>query len=105
MLRRCAAAAALSAFGACAAPEVPVESRLMVKLREPTADAAAVARIASSAAGVPARYVASTSLQWHAVALRCPSQAACDAALARLRSDTVNVEAVETDERKRIVTP
>ncbi len=98
-------ALALGAHAACAAPEPPTELRLLVKLRTPTDDATAVARRVGAAAGVAVRYVAASSPQWHAVVLRCAAPAECEAALARLRADTVNVEAVQTDERKRIVTP
>jgi hypothetical protein len=54
---------------------------------------------------VPARYVASTSPQWHALALRCSAPRDCEAALGRLRADRALVEAVQGDERRRIVTP
>ena len=52
-----------------------------------------------------ARYVAATSTQWHALALRCGDESSCDAALARLRADTRTYESVQRDERRRIVSP
>ncbi len=85
------------------APKSPM--RLIVKLAQPSEDGAAIARQVSRSAGVPARYLAATSAAWHAVALECDGAKACEAALERLRADSRHFEAVERDERKRIVTP
>ena len=85
------------------AMQLPV--RLIVKLAQPTEDGAAIARLVSQSAGVPARYLAATSAAWHAVALECDGARACEAALERLRADSRHFDAVERDERKRIVTP
>ena len=98
--------ASLAGVVACAAPADPAgyeagEVRVLVKLARASTDAASIARQASAAAGAPARYLAATSTQWHALALRCGSAIACDAALERLRGDTANFEVVQRDERKR----
>ena len=85
------------------APQSPM--RLIVKLAQPTEDGAAIARLVSQSAGVPARYLTATSAAWHAVAVECDGARACEAALKRLRADRRHFEAIERDERKRIVTP
>ena len=94
-------------IAACAAePQVGAGPlRLLVKLARPGAEPAAIARLASLGAGVPASYLAASSASWHAIALDCGGARACTAALERLRADRTNFEAVERDERKRIVTP
>jgi hypothetical protein len=100
---------AVACLSACSTPAAPIdagaESRILVKLVHPASDPAAIAREVARAAGVPARYVASTSPQWHALALRCGAPRDCEAALGRLRADRALVEAVQGDERRRIVTP
>ena len=98
--------ASLAGLAACAAPADPAgqpidEVRVLVKLARPSTDSEAIARQASAAAGAPVRYLAATSTQWHALALRCPSATACEAALQRLRGDGANFEVVQRDERKR----
>ena len=98
--------ASLAAVAGCAAPDAtaadaPVAMRLLVKLAQPSTDAAAIAREAAAAAGVPVRYVAAAGAGWHALALQCASAPQCDGALQRLRSDTSMYVAVERDERKR----
>ena len=91
-------------LAACAAePSSPM--RLLVKLAQPSSDPAAIASLASRAAGVPARYLAASSPHWHAIALDCDGPLQCEAALERLRADRAVFDAVERDERKRIVTP
>jgi hypothetical protein len=104
-----ALALALAALSACTTPmaeaDPKAETRVLVKLVQPSSDAAAIARAVERAAGVPARYVASSSPQWHALALRCGAPGDCDAALQRLRADRASFEAVQRDERRRIVTP
>ncbi len=91
-------------LAACAAtPET--ELRVLVKLAQPSSDAAAIARLVSGRAGVTARYLGSSSLAWHALLLPCAGTSECDALLQRLRADRVAIEAVERDERKRIVSP
>jgi hypothetical protein len=109
--------ACLAGVAACAAPApaapaaAPVaaagagELRLLVKLAQPSTDPASIAREASAAAGVPARYLSGTSPQWHALALRCGSAAECDAALGRLRADGATFEAIQLDERRRQAAP
>ena len=102
--------ASLAGLAACAAPVAadavaPAGLRLLVKLAHPSADAAAIAREASAAAGVPVRYLAATSMEWHALALTCDSRPLCDAAVQRLRADTAAFAAVERDERRRPVSP
>ena len=81
------------------------ETRVLVKLAQPSTDTAAITRAVEQAARVPARYVASTSPQWHALALRCGTTDDCDAALERLRAERATFEAAQRDERRRIVTP
>jgi len=101
--------AVLATMTACATTsgDAPAngETRVLVKLAHPGADAAAIARAVEQVARVPARYVASTSPQWHALALRCGASSDCDAALERLRAERAVFEAAQRDERRRIVTP
>jgi hypothetical protein len=94
-------------LAACAAdlPLAASPMRLLVKLVQPTSDPTAIAALVSRGAGVPARYIAASSAQWHAVGLECETARDCESALARLRADRGVFEAVERDERKRIVTP
>lgn len=100
---------ALATMAACATPtgdaQASGETRVLVKLVQPSTDTAAITRAVEQAARVPARYVASTSPQWHALALRCGSSDACEAALDRLRAERATFEAAQRDERRRIVTP
>ena len=110
-MSRVACIAALSLcsvlVAACASETATARShmRLIVKLAQPSEDGAAIASQVSQSAGVPARYLAATSAAWHAVALECDGAEVCEAALARLRADSRHFDAVERDERKRIVTP
>jgi len=105
--------ASMAAIAACASTTSPpdataaatAEARVLVKLVRPSSDGAAIARAASAAAGVPARYLASAGTQWHALALRCGSADGCDAAMQRLRSDAATFEAVQRDELKRPSVP
>jgi len=100
---------ALATMTACATPagdaQPSGETRVLVKLVQPSTDTAAITRAVEQAARVPARYVASTSPQWHAFALRCGASDDCDAALERLRAEPTTFEAAQRDERRRIVTP
>jgi hypothetical protein len=95
------------ALVACAAPSAPpstaAELRVLVQLASTEGDAARIAESVARSSGTPARYLASSGSGWHALALDC-ADAACDAALARLRADR-SVLAVQIDARKRIVTP
>ena len=92
------------ALAACAAPTpATTELRVLVQLAPDDADAARIAERITRSAGTPARYIAPSGSGWHALALAC-ADAACDAALARLRDDH-SVLAVQLDARKRIVTP
>lgn len=96
---------AMTWLAACAAPLPETELRVLVKLAQPSSDSAAIARLVSNRAGVSARYLGSSSLTWHALVLPCSGTSDCEAVLQRLRADRVAIEAVERDERKRIVTP
>ena len=105
----CTLAASAALGGACGAVSSGPSAtngdgpRLLLRVADRTADAATVARIAASAAGLPVEHLSASGGGWHAVRLRC-SGAACDAAVARLRQSTERpgpIEAVETDARKR----
>jgi len=111
-----AAAASMTWLVACGAqPPSPVpvssaapasaELRVMVKLVNPSTDPRAIAAQVAAAAGTGARYLSATSPQWHALALVCGEPGACEAALQRLGDQKALFEAVQRDERKRIVTP
>jgi len=78
---------------------------VMVKLAQPSVDATAIATMVSDTTARPARYVSATSTAWHVVTVACRSPADCELALRRLREDTTHFEAVQRDERKRIVSP
>lgn len=90
-------------LAACAAADhAPVaEWRVLVKTTHAQSDTAAIAQRASLASGVPVRYVAAVSPQWHGLSLACGGEARCAAALQRLQADTVFFEAVQRDERRR----
>ncbi len=98
---------ALLALGACASepPAPSVGLGVMVKLAQPSTDATAIATLVSDTTARPARYVSATSTAWHAVTVACRGPADCELALRRLREDTTHFEAVQRDERKRIVSP
>jgi hypothetical protein len=98
---------ALLALGACASepPAPSVGMGVMVKLAQPSVDATAIATMVSNATARPARYQSASSEQWHAVAVACRGPADCELALRRLREDTTHFEAVQRDERKRVVSP
>jgi len=100
-----AAVMASIAVAACAAPQPESELRVLVKLARASSDGEAIARRASDVSGVPVRYVAASSSQWHALALRCGDASRCDAAVARLSADTATFESVQRDERRRIMSP
>jgi hypothetical protein len=97
--------AALAGLAACAGAVPQTELRVLVRLARPSSDSAAIARLVSDRAGAPARYLGSSSLSWHALVLPCDGAAECDALLQRLRAERGAIDAVERDERKRIVTP
>jgi len=100
---------ALVTMTACATPtgdeQASGETRVLIKLVQPSTDMAAITRAVEQTARVPARYAASTSPQWHAFALRCGAPDDCDAALERLRAERATFQAAQRDERRRIVTP
>ena len=96
---------ALTTLAACTTPAPAAELRVLVQLVQPASDPVAIARLVTHSAGVEARYLAASSASWHALALQCGRPATCDTALVRLRADRSAFEAVERDERKRIVTP
>ena len=105
-----AAAASMTWLAACAAPPagpavVGAELRVIVKLSSASSDTRAIAERVAGAAGTPARYIAASSPQWHALALQCLDLRACEAAYERLAADRAAFEAVQRDERRRIVTP
>jgi len=92
-----------ASLAACAAadPAPVAEWRVLVKTTQAQSDTTAIARRASQASGVPARYVAATSPQWHSLSLACGDEARCAAALQRMQADTRFFEAVQRDERRR----
>lgn len=97
-------------LAACAAPPaalsvVGAELRVIVKLAAASSDTRAIAERVAGAAGTPARYLAASSPQWHALALQCIDVQACETAFQRLSADSRAFEAVQRDERRRIVTP
>jgi len=111
------AAASMSWLAACAVPApaaapdasaaaASAELRVLVKLTGAASDdAAAIAAQVSAAAGTNARYLAASSPQWHALALRCADVQTCEAAFQRLSANKAAFDTVQRDERKRIVTP
>jgi len=105
----CAASVALAALalGACASEPLVGSGplRVMVRLAQPGADAAAIAASAEAVAGKPVRYVAASSEQWHALTIDCRDAADCRAAFDRLKADTLRFADVQVDGRKRIVAP
>ena len=108
-LAACAApvpAAAPSAAPSAAPTATPAaEVRILVKLAKASEDTEAIAAQVAAAAGTPARYLAATSTQWHALALMCADAQACEAAMQRLSAKSATFEVVQRDERKRIQTP
>lgn len=104
------AAAALLAGGCAAVTSSPVDAgvdadgpRLLLRVADPAADGATVARLVRDASGADVATVVASGGRWHAVRLRCAG-AACDAALARLRAAAVPgaaIDAVEPDGRRR----
>ena len=92
-----------ASLAACAAadPTPVAEWRVLVKTTQAQSDTTAIARRASQASGVPARYVAAVSPQWHGLSLACGDETRCAAALQRLQADTTFFEAVQRDERRR----
>jgi hypothetical protein len=97
---------AVFALGACATePPAMPGMAVLVKLVQPVVDPTAIATLVSEVTARPARYVSASSTSWHALAVACRGPADCELALQRLRADTVRFEAVQRDERKRIVSP
>lgn len=102
----CAAPApGTSVSSASTPPGFSPELRVLVKLAAASADTDAIAAQVAAAAGTNARYLAASSPQWHALALRCADVQTCEAAFRRLSANTAAFEAVQRDERKKIVTP
>jgi len=93
----------VSTLAACAT-DATHEQRVMLKLAGANADLAftpdILAREAAHAAGLPVAYAAAMGGGWHAFIVTCPSAAACDAAVERLRADPAYA-AVERDPRRR----
>jgi hypothetical protein len=103
--RALAGVAVTTALAACAALANPpaagaVEVRVLVKLVQPSENAAAISAEASRQAGVAVSYVAATSASWHALSLHCATASQCEAAIARLRAAGAVYQAVELDGRK-----
>ena len=99
----CAAAGAACQGAAPVAPGLRVLVRVAPDaLTGATAEEqpAVIEQRASASAGVPARYVAASGPQWHALILQCAAPE-CDAALQRLTADTARFSAVQRDERRR----
>lgn len=104
-----AAGAALSA--ACSVPGPSADAgriepmaglRVLVRTSDAMPAAEAIARAASEAARVPVDYVAAAGSRWHALRLRCDSDAACERAFEQLvRSRPPPIEVVERDARRR----
>lgn len=89
-------------LAACAgSAAAPVDLRVLVRLVQPSTDAAAISAAASRHAQVPVTYAASTSPSWHALALHCASAAQCDAAVVRLRAASSTYSAVEIEGRRQ----
>ena len=98
--------AGLVACAANAVPQAPTQEwRVLVKLVQAGSDPVAIARRAGLASGVPVRYLASISPQWHGLGLECGDEARCALALQRLQADASLFEAVERDERRRPHSP
>jgi hypothetical protein len=95
------AACAVEPAPAPAAREAGSEWRVLVKLTAPSTDTDAIARRAGEISGVPVRYVAATSPQWHALALVCADDGACDAALQRLRGAASTYDSVQREQRRQ----
>lgn len=81
------------------AEPAPDSARVMVKLRNPSVDRAAVAADAQRVAGVPVRATGAVTPEWQALSLDCADAAACEAAIDRLRADTGRYLLVEIDRR------
>ena len=102
---------AASVLTACAetpptdAPEATPSIRVLVKLASPSTDRKAIAAEASRQAGVPVRYAAAVSPQWHALLLPCADSMACEAAFAGLQKADSPYLAVERDDRKSAAKP
>lgn len=86
-------------------PAVTNTLRVLVKLTQPSDDAELIAKRASASAGVSVRYVASVSPQWHSLSLACRGEADCDAAMQRMRDDSIHFEAVQRDGMSRPLSP
>ncbi len=88
--------------GAGPGPGTPaVDLRVLVRLVQPSADAAAISAAASQQARVPVTYAAAASPTLHALALHCQSAAQCETAIGRLRSAGGVYAAVEIEGRKK----
>ena len=95
---------AASTAGTSARP-LPDASRVMVKLRDPSIDRAAVAAEAQAVAGVPVQATGAVTPEWQALSLDCADEAACEAAIDRLRADTGRYLLVEIDRRRTTMPP
>ena len=101
-----ACAGPVPAAAPAATPARPVaELRVLVKLAQATSDTEAIAAQVAAAAGTQARYLGASSPQWHALMLVCTEPQGCEAALQRLSANKAAFEAVQRDERRRIMAP
>jgi hypothetical protein len=106
LLFACTGIAACAVQPAPAAPPAPgSEWRVMVKLAEPSADPRQIAEQASRVSGVSVQHVAASSPQWHALVLACADEAACDAAMQRLRAAAATYASVQRDQRRQPQSP
>jgi hypothetical protein len=110
MIGRSLSILSVAALGvtACASEPAPSQHhplRVLVKLAAPDTDASAIARRATEIAQTPVRYVAASSERWHALAIDCPPESACQQALQRLRAATMTYEQVSADARRRVDSP
>jgi hypothetical protein len=83
----------------------PADVRVLVRLVQPSEDAAAISAAASRLAEVPVTYAAAASPAWHALALHCDSAAQCEAAIERLRRAGATYASVELEGRRRKAGP
>lgn len=95
------AAFAGMAVAACA-PPMTAQQRIVVKLVHASDNGTAIASQASRLAGVPVRYLAAVSGQWHALALQCEGTAACSGAVASMARASDVYDSVRIDSRARI---
>lgn len=102
------AALLLNACAATASEQLPAKSpglRVIVRLVQPSDDAAAIEQQAAQVARVPVRYAAAAGGNWHAIVLACSGETDCHAALQRLRDHPSLYAEVERDGRRKRARP